>query len=119
MKFGLTVGLAFGILGGVGFWRGHLVLPVILGTLGAILLVAGLVIPGHLGPAHRAWMAMAHAISRVTNPIFMSIMYVLVITPTGLLMRLLGRQPLRHREGADGFWHGRENQPRSDLNQQF
>ncbi|MDP2471185.1 MAG: SxtJ family membrane protein [Candidatus Palauibacterales bacterium] len=118
-KFGLTVGVALGVLAAIGLWRGHIVAPAILGGLGALLAVAGLVIPGRLGPVHAGWMRMAHAISRVTTPIFLGIVYLVVLTPAGLLMRLLGRDPLRHAASKTGYWIVREPGDRGNLDRQF
>ena len=49
-----------------------------------------------LGPVERAWMGLAHAISKVTTPIVMGVMYLLVLTPVGLLRRRFGGNPLVH-----------------------
>lgn len=83
------------------------------------LVLGGLLVPDRLGPIQRAWMLLALAISRVTTPILMSLVYFLVLTPTGLLMRLLGRNPIRH-VGEESVWRRRENdERRSDLDHQF
>ena len=37
--------------------------------------LAALVVPTHLGPVQRAWMGLAHAISKVTTPIFMGVVF--------------------------------------------
>lgn len=76
--------------------------------LGGLLVAAGLLMPGRMGPIHRAWMGFALAISKVTTPIFMGIVFFLVIMPVGLVMRLLGRNPIRHRPVNGSFWasHG-------------
>lgn len=118
-KFGITVGAAFGVLAAIGFWRGHLIVPVIFVALGLPLLLAGLSIPGRLGPVYRVWMRGAHAISKVTTPLFLGIVYLLVLTPAGLLMRGLGRNPLRHEESDGGYWVRREPGQRTDLDRQF
>ncbi len=88
--------------------------------ISGILLAAGALIPTRLGPVQRAWMGLAHAISRVTTPIFMAVIYFLVITPMGLLMRALGRNPL-NRASVDGsFWVTRAPaEQRSDIERQF
>ena len=118
-KFAFTVGGAFLVLAAVAWWR-HRVLPVeIFGGLGALLAVAGIVAPARLGPLHRAWMGLAHAISKVTTPIFMAVVYFLVVTPIGLVMRLFGRQPLAHAERDGGFWIAPPSGGRSDLTHQF
>lgn len=115
-KFAFPVGLAFLVLAALSRWRGHELPPLILGGLGLALLAAGLVVPGHLGPVFRAWMGFAHLLSKVTTPVFMGIVYFLVLTPTGLIMRVLGKDPLAAPAGSG--WVKREP-TRSDLDRQF
>lgn len=87
-KFGLTVGIAFLLLGTLAFWRGKRLTAVILQSLGGALIVGGILVPTHLGPIERAWMGLAHLISKVTTPIFMGIVYFVVMTPIGFIRRM-------------------------------
>jgi hypothetical protein len=87
-KFGFTVGLAFVALGSIALWRGRQRTATVLLSLGGALILAALVVPTMLGPVERAWMGLAHLISKVTTPIFMGIVYFIVITPIGYLRRL-------------------------------
>ena len=116
-KFGLTVGAAFLVLAAVAQWRGHATSPVVLAVLGGALLVGGLLLPAHLGPVYRAWMGMAKAISKVTTPIFMGVVYFLVLTPTGLIMRAFGKDPLKSNQGSSGWV--KKGSTQSDLTRQF
>ena len=119
-KFAFTVGAAFAALGAFALWRQNAVLTTVFGTLAALLLLSGLVAPRALGPVERGWMALAHLMSKVTTPIFMGIVYLLVITPIGLLMSVAGRRPLRPVKGATTYWRSRaEGARRSDLTRQF
>ncbi len=61
-------------------------------------------------------MVMARAISKVTTPVFMGLVYFGVMTPTGLVMRALGKRPLRRREVDGGFWTTREPGARRSQN---
>ena len=106
-RFGLTVGGAFIVLASVMWWRDHPWAATTLGSLGGALALAGLAVPTHLGPVERAWMALAHAISRVTTPIVMAVMYFIVLTPVGLLRRVVATNPLVHEDTAAGFWRPR------------
>jgi hypothetical protein len=118
-KFAWTVGAAFLVLGGIVWWREHYRVATVLLSLGGILAVAGLILPGHLTGVYRAWMGLAHAISRVTTPIFMGIVYFVVLAPIGMLMRAFGKNPLAPPK-TDTVWHEREPQHRrSDLSRQF
>ena len=106
-RFGLTVGGAFVALAGISWWRGHPGAALALGSLGGALALAGLTLPTRLGPVERAWMRLAHAISRVTTPVVMAAMYFVVITPSALMRRAFGGNPLEHTDGAAGFWKRR------------
>ena len=119
-KFGLTLGAAFLLLGGVMWWREHTVAFLVSITLAAVLAAAGLVIPTRLEPVERAWMRLAHLLSRVTTPLFMGIVYFLVIAPTGIVRRSLGRSALRRPREASSYWVARDiTARRSDLERQF
>ena len=117
-KFGLTLGIAFGVIAAIFWWREHYGVTWVLGSISAIMLLGGIAVPDRLGPVQRAWMGLALAISKVTTPIFMTIVWVLVLTPAGLIMRLVGRNPMRREPIEGGFWVGRERSD-SDLERQF
>lgn len=53
-------------------------------------------------------MAFARAISHVTTPLFMAIVYFVVITPTALVRRKLGKRTLGPPRSASTFWVERE-----------
>jgi saxitoxin biosynthesis operon SxtJ-like protein len=117
-KFAFTLTAAFGVLAGVTWWRGHPNAAVVLSTIAGAFALGGLLLPGQLGPVYRAWMGLAHAISKVTTPIFMGAVYFLVIAPIAFLRRALGGNPLRAHQGATG-WVDRQSTPRGDLRRQF
>ena len=116
-RFGLTVGVAFSVLGVLAWWRDRPTVTMVLAGVGAFLILAGLLLPGKLGPVYRAWMSFANAISKVTTPIFLGIVYFVPITVTGLVMRLLGRNPMRRRDVEGSFWVTTDQS--SDLHRQF
>lgn len=119
-RFGLTVGAAFLVLAAVTWWRDHPTLMTVFGTLGGVLSLAGLAIPAQLGPVERAWMGLALAISKVTTPIIMGIMYLGVLFPVGLLRRSLGGNPMQHAPMNGSYWHHRpESARRSTLGRQY
>jgi hypothetical protein len=120
-RFGLTVGGAFLVFAAIAWWRGHPTVSMVLATPGVLLAAAGLLLPGQLGPVERGWMALAMAISKVTTPIVMGIMYLLVLTPIGLIRRGVGANPLVHVPGTQGYWKshsGASRRPES-MKRQF
>jgi hypothetical protein len=120
-RFGLTVGAAFLVFAAIAWWRGHPTTASVLGTPGILLAASGLVIPTLLGPVERAWMGLAHAISKVTTPIVMAVMYMGVLLPVGVLRRSLGGNPLVHAEQAHGYWRSRPETARrsGSMRRQF
>ena len=119
-RFAFTVGGAFLVLATFFWWREHSILMWITGSLGGALTVAGIILPGHLDPVWRAWMAFARVISHVTNPLVLGLIYYLVITPTALLRRLIGGNPLKRTPQESSFWVSRDDEgTTSDLSRQF
>jgi hypothetical protein len=119
-RFGLVVGGAFLVLGAISRWRGHPVASIVLWSIGGALVAGGLLIPSFMGPVHRAWMKLALALSRITTPILMGLIYFGLFTPMGILRRLLGRNALVRPPG-ESFWISRAPDAgrRSDLKRQF
>ena len=117
-RFAFTLAVAFGVLAAVAWWRSHETPATVLGAVAAVFGAAGLLVPARLGPVQRGWMGFAHGISRVTTPIFMGVVYFLVITPIGFARRLIGGNPLRTHQGGSS-WVDRREQPRGDLSRQF
>jgi hypothetical protein len=119
-RFGLAVGGVFAALAAVASWRGRPATALVLGSVGGLLILGGLVVPGRMGPVERGWMAVARAISTVTTPVVLGIMYLVVLTPVGLLRRAVGRSPLVHRLTDDSYWKARPaDRRRSDVRRQF
>lgn len=106
-RFALTLAAAFAVLAAVAYWRRSEATASVLGTIAAALLIVAVVTPSRLAPVERAWMSFSHAISRVTTPIFLGLVYFVVLTPAGMLRRTLGRNPLVHDAGEKGFWSPR------------
>ncbi|MEI8255102.1 MAG: SxtJ family membrane protein [Deltaproteobacteria bacterium] len=110
--FGATLGVAAIVIGLVAWRRAFppvaSVSAVVLATLAALSLVA----PRAARPLQRGWMALGHALGRVTTPIVLTAVFVLVLTPARLMLMLFGRDPLqRGRDpGLRTYWTDR---PRS------
>jgi hypothetical protein len=119
--FAFPVGAAFLVLAGITWWRGHPTFMIGFVSIAVPLILAGIVIPGKLGPVYRGWMGFALLLSKVTTPIFMGITYFVVLAPIGLLLRLLGKNPVERNAGKASLWVTRAEGSgrRSDLKRQF
>jgi carbamoyltransferase len=72
----------------------------------AFILVAYLIVPQVRQPIYLIWSYALYPIGYVITMILMGVVFYLVITPTGLLMRLFGRDPLtrKFRREAESYW---------------
>jgi len=104
-KFGLTFAVIFFAIGlflwylkaAVVFW------PL---ALGAIFLGLGLFLPKSLTALNSLWLKFGLLLHRVTSPIILAIMFYLLITPMGILMRIFGRCPIDKKFNAqlNSYW---------------
>jgi hypothetical protein len=86
-------GLALPYLFGLGY-------PLWPWVLAAVLGAWGLIAPASLNPVYRGWMRFGLLLNRVVSPIVLGIVFFVVLTPMGWLMRLAGRNPLAHGKEA-------------------
>jgi len=104
-RFGFTLGMALGLLASLAAWRGHARGVALLAGTAAGLATLALLAPGLLRPIQRLWMAMAHALGRINTRILLLLAYFLVMTPTGLVMRLVRHDPLdRPLRDRASYW---------------
>lgn len=75
-------------------------------AVAAAFAIVALVLPRALTPLNRAWTRLSLILHRIVSPIVLGILFFVVITPLGLLMRLLGKDPLRLRRdpSAPTYW---------------
>ncbi len=107
--FGVVFAVVFAA---VGLWplvAGDAVRAWALGAAVWILVVA-LMRPGLLRPLNRLWFRFGLLLNRVVNPLVMGLLFFLTVTPIGLVMRALGKDPLRLRfdRGARSYWIERQ-----------
>jgi hypothetical protein len=122
--FGYTVG---GVLTAIGIAKafiGGAVTPVssLLFGAGAVLLVLGIVAPSRLSLLNSIWLKIGAVLAMVVNPIVLMLLFLIVVTPMALLMRLLGKRPLRLAPdpSAASYWIKREPpNGSSTMRQQF
>lgn len=109
-------GLGLGILLLVFAWRarahGHS--PAALAVLACASALLSRVRPSAFGPLYRVWMPAAAVLARANLWLVCGILYYLVVTPYGLLLRALGLSPLalKLRE-KDSYWE--EKPPRDPV----
>ena len=91
------MGGGFAVLGGLLLWRHRNAAAVVAFALGGLLLLLAAFFPSGLAAPHRVWLAFARILARVNSATFLFLTFFFVITPLGLILRLLGRDELRRR----------------------
>ena len=104
--FGLLFAVFFGLLGAMFWWHGWYNAATIVWYSAAFILVAYLIVPQVRQPIYLIWSYALYPIGYVITLVLMGVVFYLVITPTGLLMRLFGRDPLsrKFRPGDSTYW---------------
>lgn len=107
--FGLVFAVVFAIVAGWPLLGGGAPRWWALAVAAGFLAVA-LARPALLAPLNRLWTRFGLLLHRVVNPLVMGVMFFLLITPMGLVLRLLGKDPMRLRRdpAAASYWIVRE-----------
>ena len=120
-KFGITVGFILLIIAGLLFWKENESFHVFL-TIGIILCSLSIALPIILKPIFWIWMICAILIQWIITRIILSLIYYLIITPVGLIGRLLGKQfiELKWNSNNSTYWNYRLNKSEvGDYKKQF
>lgn len=101
--FGISVGAVLCAIALLLAWRGRVTRAEVTGATGAVLLVFGYLKPSLLTYPSDAWWTFATVLGWINARVLLTLLFVFVLTPVGLVGRLMGRDPLaRHR----GSWPG-------------
>ena len=107
--FGLTIAGVCGLVGAVRLVLGHHLALWWLGAAGIALVIAVLW-PAALAPLNRVWLRLGLVLYKVVNPVAMGLVFFTTVVPTGLIMRALGKDPLRLKRdpAAASYWIARD-----------
>jgi Saxitoxin biosynthesis operon protein SxtJ len=96
-SFGLLVGGIFGLIALWPLvWRQEPPRAWAL-ALAVALIVPALVAPRILAPAYRLWMKLAEVLAWINTRILLGVVFYGMVTPIGLVMRMLKRDPMRRQ----------------------
>lgn len=121
-KFGLTLGLVFGLIGVFLLWQQKETFLYFI-VSAAVLSLLGIIAPTLLLYLYKIWMSIARAMSWFNTIVILSIIFFLILTPIALIMRLFGKQfiELRWDKSVKSYWNYRESSVtrRADYEKQF
>ena len=84
-----------------------------------IFLVLGLLNSKFLAPLNKVWFKFGIFLGKIISPIVMGIIFFLVVTPTGLIMRILGKDLLNLKYNKNKSYWIEKTGPKSKMNNQF
>lgn len=121
--FGLVFAGAFAVLAALSLYRGHMQSAIALAGASAVFLILALTCAAVLAPLNRLWFRFGLLLNRIINPLVMGLVFFTCVVPIGLVMRLLGKDPLRLRfdPAARSYWIVRTppGPPPQDMKNQF
>ena len=113
-EFGILIGFGFPILigwiipavGGHAFrgWTLWIAIP---------FLITGILKPSLLFYPYKVWMALGNALGWVNSRIVLGLVFLFILQPTALTMKLFGYDPLRKKSKGKSY---RENKKKHEVN---
>ena len=76
-----------------------------------IVVLAALFVPMVLKPVHWLLSKLSQAVSKVLNPLILGIVFFLVVTPMGVVMRLFGYDPMAMKSKAVNGTYRKTTEP--------
>jgi len=84
-----------------------------------IFLLLGIINSRFLTPLNLLWFKFGMLLGRIVSPIVMGLVFFLVVTPTGIIMRILNKDLLRlKKKNIKTYWIERSS-IKSDMKNQF
>ena len=105
-QFGITIGVVLVLLSGIFFLKGKDLYTSLL-AISLIFLFLGLICPKVLKPIQKVWMSLAIVIGWFMTRLIMIILFFLIVTPIGIIGRLLKKQFLDlgfKKDNKDSYW---------------
>jgi len=103
-SFGITVGTVLLFAAAYWFWRGAVQKALIAGGVGVVLVVLGATAPRLLKWPSAVWWSLARTLGYVNARVILTIVFVFVLAPIGLIWRVIGRDPLARRRSTSTGW---------------
>ena len=111
-NFGFIFFVVFALIGGVLLYKGRALGYGSFG-LGVLFLVFGVWAPGPLRPFYKMWMGLSLVLGFFMSRFILCIVFYLVLSPIGVLMRVFGKDILDQRwdKGASSYWIKKKKKP--------
>ena len=110
-KFGITIGVILLVIAGFLFWKEKESFQILF-TFGVTLCILGIAIPFILKPIYWVWMIFATILGWIMTRVILSLLFYIIVTPIGLILRFFGKQflELRWDKSKGSYWNYRTNE---------
>lgn len=93
-------------------------------SISGMLTLLALLLPHALAYPNRLWMQLGLALGKVTGTVALVVLFFIVITPTGILLKIFGKDPLKLRfdPSTESYWILRTpqgNKSNNDMTEPF
>ena len=88
-------------------------------VISIIFLILGILDSKILSPLNKIWFKFGLFLGKIISPIVMGIIFFLVVTPTGFIMRLLGKDVLNLKYNDHNSYWIEKTGPKSKMKNQF
>ena len=104
-KFSWVFGGALMALGAFAWYRGSGAAPYLLWP-GLVVAVVGTIVPNVLRGLYFVWMTIGLTLGAIVTRIILTLVFVVAVVPIGLIMRLLGKDPMQRKldPEAESYW---------------
>ena len=83
-----------------------------------VFLIITIIRPNLLTFLNKLWIKFGILLGRIISPIFMGLVFFFVVTPIGVLVRILKKDVMGLKRGASSYWINREDKLQS-MKKQF
>ena len=87
--------------------------------ISSIFLILGALNSKILTPFNKLWFKLGIFLGKIVSPLVMGVIFFFVITPTGLIMRILGKDPLNLKYNSNKSYWIEKNGTISKMKNQF
>ena len=108
-SFGIVMAVVFALVAAFNWYYGGRAWPW-LGVVAALFAAGALIYPVVLKPLNWIWFKFGLLLHAIISPIVMCLLFYVAVWPTGLIMRALGKDPLRLKREpkSSTYWIARE-----------
>ena len=106
-KFGLVIVIGLGVIGILISMKIHNInVSQWLWGIGFLFFILSFVLPSVLRPVYRLWMLLAYFIGGIVSRVILTVLFYVVLTPTGLVLRLFGKDVLdkKFEKNRESYW---------------